>query len=121
MSDVPDVAYLYLYIQRYCLACQKEDIPRKEMHEYFYAPDDNEARKLAQELLAMKNEWAILPYVETGLERSAQDAHVCYYLLPAIKERQPNGTYYAKSSPVTQNEAGPHVRRESMKEKENRV
>ncbi|HEU5378006.1 MAG TPA: hypothetical protein VFV38_21505 [Ktedonobacteraceae bacterium] len=109
MSGLADAPYLYLYVQCYRLASQEQSGPPKEWHEYFYASDDGSAKELAQNILAMKNARAVLPYVETSLERSSQDVHIDYYLLPAIKERQPNGAYYAASARQTKNEDGSHV------------
>ena len=110
MNSQSEASSLYLYIQGYRVACQHGDSLSRDMHEYFYASDDDAAGKLAQELLAMKNERAVLPYVETSLERSTQDAHVCYYLFPAVKQWQSNGTYYAKPSLSTKRKKGVDVR-----------
>lgn len=95
MSRIPDTPRLYLYMQSYQLASQDQQSQPTIWHEYFYASDDGEARKQAENILALKNTHHLLPYIETALERSTQDAHVDYYLLPAIKERRQDGTYRA--------------------------
>ncbi|SRR5579875_3370538 len=109
MSHVSDAPYLYLYVQSYRLASQDGQSQPTVWKEHFYAPDDDEARKLGQAILAMKNDRATTPYVETSLERSPQDAHVDYYLLAAIKERQPDGTYRAVYQNVQETRMDTHV------------
>jgi len=109
MSLSPNAPYLYLYVQSYRLAAQDQHSQTKTWNEHFYAPDDEEARTFAQTVLTMKNARAVIPYVETGLERSPQNVLVDYYMFAAIKERQPDGTYRAVYQREKRNECGAHV------------
>lgn len=95
MNSSANAPYLYLYIQTYCQEVQDHNSPPKMWHEHFYAANDEDARELAQFVLTMKNEQAVIPYVETGLAQSTHDVRDNYYILPARKERQPDGTYCA--------------------------